>query len=151
MRNRKNPQSVVTDSSSSALAEVVELNIFLVLNLVLQAKKNVVLSIRMFLNKYGFRCINELKLEEKTLHDDPGMECCLATAISDGGFAGFILDMITGYIQSGAYSIASMEEREVEIRKKAEDLVQSSLPIHKRIFYNWILYHARKGTLHCTV
>ena len=31
------------------------------------------LSIRMFLNKYGFRCINELKLEAKTLHDDPGM------------------------------------------------------------------------------
>lgn len=31
------------------------------------------LSIKMFLNKYGFRCINELKLEENTLHDDPGM------------------------------------------------------------------------------
>ena len=28
-------------------------------------------SIQRFLNKYGFRCINELKLEEKTLHDDP--------------------------------------------------------------------------------
>lgn len=32
---------------------------------------NVVGSIRRFLVKYGFRCINELKLEEKTLHDDP--------------------------------------------------------------------------------
>ena len=28
-------------------------------------------SIQRFLNKYGFRCINELKLEENTLHDDP--------------------------------------------------------------------------------
>ena len=33
---------------------------------------NVVQSIQRFLNKYGFRCINELKLEENTLHDDPG-------------------------------------------------------------------------------
>ena len=38
---------------------------------VVQAKVNVVQSIQRFLNKYGFRCINELKLEEKTLHDDP--------------------------------------------------------------------------------
>ena len=33
---------------------------------------NVVQSIQRFLSKYGFRCINELKLEEHTLHDDPG-------------------------------------------------------------------------------
>ena len=39
---------------------------------VLQAKLNVIQSVQRFLNKYGFRCINELKLEEKTLHDDPG-------------------------------------------------------------------------------
>lgn len=38
----------------------------------MQAKLNVVQSIQRFLNKYGFRCINELKLEEHTLHDDPG-------------------------------------------------------------------------------
>ena len=37
-----------------------------------QAKLNVVQSIQRFLTKYGFRCINELKLEEHTLHDDPG-------------------------------------------------------------------------------
>ena len=51
-----------------------------------QAKLNVVQSIQRFLNKYGFRCINELKLEEHTLHDDPG----------------FVLDTIAGewYIHS---------------------------------------------------
>ena len=38
---------------------------------VIQAKLNVIQSIQRFLKKYGFRCINELKLEEKTLHDDP--------------------------------------------------------------------------------
>ena len=46
----------------------------------LQAKLNVVQSIQRFLSKYGFRCINELKLEEHTLHDDPG----------------FVLDTIAG-------------------------------------------------------
>ena len=45
-----------------------------------QAKLNVVQSIQRFLSKYGFRCINELKLEEHTLHDDPG----------------FVLDAIAG-------------------------------------------------------
>jgi len=58
---------------------------------------------------------------------------------------GFVLDMIAGYVRSGAYSIASMEKRESEIRKEAEDVVQSTLPVHKRIFYNWVLFHARKG------
>ena len=37
-----------------------------------QAKQNTVAAIQRFLAKYGFRCINELKLEESTLHDDPG-------------------------------------------------------------------------------
>ena len=48
--------------------------------LLMQAKLNVIQSIQRFLNKYGFRCINELKLEEHTLHDDPG----------------FVLDTIAG-------------------------------------------------------
>ena len=33
---------------------------------------NVVQSLQRFLDKYGFRCINEQKLEENSLHDDPG-------------------------------------------------------------------------------
>ena len=36
---------------------------------------NTIAAIQRFLNKYGFRCINELKLEESTLHDDPGNVC----------------------------------------------------------------------------
>lgn len=104
------------------------------------------LSIRMFLNKYGFRCINELKLEAKTLHDDPGVSMEIFCMVVYGLCpTAFVLDMIAGYIRSSAYSISSMEEREVEIRKQAEDLVQSSLPVHKRIVYNWILFHARRG------
>lgn len=58
--------------------------------------------------------------------------------------------MVAGYVRSGAYSVMSMENRELEIRKKAEDLVQSTLSIHKRILYKWVLFHARKGTYTCT-
>ena len=38
-----------------------------------QGKVNVVQGLQRFLNKYGFRCINEQKLEENSLHDDPGL------------------------------------------------------------------------------
>ena len=41
-------------------------------SVILQEKRNVVQTMRLFLARYGFRCINELKLEENTLHDDPG-------------------------------------------------------------------------------
>ena len=34
---------------------------------------NVVQNLQRFLIKYGFRCINEQKLEENSLHDDPGL------------------------------------------------------------------------------
>ena len=37
-----------------------------------QSKLNVVQSLQRFLNKYGFCCVNEQKLEENSLHDDPG-------------------------------------------------------------------------------
>ena len=45
-------------------------------NMSLQGKLNVVQSLQRFLNKYGFRCINEQKLEENSLHDDPGRARC---------------------------------------------------------------------------
>jgi hypothetical protein len=60
---------------------------------------NVIQSLQRFLNKYGFRCINEQKLEENSLHDDPG----------------FVVDMVAGYVRTHSYSIAGMEERESEI------------------------------------
>jgi len=41
-----------------------------------------------------------------------------------------------------------MEERELEIRGKAETLVSQTLPRHKRVFFNWVLFHARRGVRH---
>ena len=41
-----------------------------------------------------------------------------------------------------------MEEREREIRVKAEEIVNSTLSLPKRVIFNWILFHARRGVRH---
>ena len=55
-------------------------------DLLLQEKRNVIQAMRLFLARYGFRCINELKLEENTLHDDPGVcvHACVCACIHMG-------------------------------------------------------------------
>jgi pyruvate,water dikinase len=85
--------------------------------------------IREFLDRYGFRCINELKLEEKDLHDDPS----------------FVIEAISAYVRRKAYSIAQMEERERAIRTKAEAQVRSRLGGIRLVTYNWVLKEARRA------
>ena len=36
----------------------------------------------------------------------------------------------------------------MEIRTKAEQIVAGSLSVHRRVVFNWILYHARRGVRH---
>ena len=86
-------------------------------------------DIAIFLDRYGFRCINELKLEEPDLHDDPR----------------FIFASLTSYIRSKSYDIAGMEEREKEIRKKAEALVTSKLSGVRLAVFMFVLRQARKA------
>ena len=54
----------------------------------------------------------------------------------------------TGYVRTKHYSISNMEEREKQIRVKAEDIVNSTLFFPKRIILNWVLFHARRGVRH---
>lgn len=82
-----------------------------------------------FLEKYGFRCVNELKLEESDLHDDPS----------------FVVGVVAGYVRMKSYSIEAMVERETKIREAAEARVNAKVKGLKRIFYYWILKHARKA------
>ena len=82
-----------------------------------------------FLDRYGFRCVNELKLEEPDLHDDPS----------------FAISVISGYIKMKTYSIKVMEEGEIEIRSKAETLVREKLSGYRKVFYFWILKQARRA------
>jgi pyruvate,water dikinase len=80
-----------------------------------------------FLDRYGFRCVNELKLEEPDLHDDPT----------------FAVDAVASYVRTRAYSIEAMEKREIEIRDRAEAVVRSKLSGFRRGLYFWTLRIAR--------
>ncbi|MCM2321761.1 MAG: phosphoenolpyruvate synthase [Oligoflexia bacterium] len=82
-----------------------------------------------FLDKYGFRCVNELKLEEPDLHEDPS----------------FVVNAISSYVRMKSYSIAAMEERERAIRDKAEAVVKGRLSGLKLRLYFWVLRQARRA------
>ena len=58
----------------------------------------------------------------------------------------FILSI--GYVRTRHYSIKAMEERENAIRIKAEEMVNSTLSFPKRVLFNWVLFHARRGVKH---
>lgn len=85
--------------------------------------------VREFLDRFGFRCINELKLEASDLHDDPS----------------FVIEAISAYVRRKSYSIAAMEEREKTIREKAEAEVRRRLSGSRLWIYNWVLKEARKA------
>jgi len=82
-----------------------------------------------FLDRYGFRCINELKLEESDLHDDPS----------------FAVRAISAYVRNKSYSIREMEKREKEIRSQAEANVRSRLHGFRKFLYFWVLKQARRS------
>ena len=84
-------------------------------------------SLQEFLDAYGFRCVNELKLEAPDLHDDPT----------------FVLGAIAGYIRGGSYNIEAMEQRERAIREQAEQVVNGALSGTKKWIYNWVLKQTR--------
>lgn len=80
-----------------------------------------------FLDRFGFRCANELKLEEPDLHDDPS----------------FVIYTLANYVKMKTYDVEAMERREAEIKQKAEAKVNAKLnPVQKMIYY-WVLKHTR--------
>lgn len=83
-----------------------------------------------FLDRYGFRCMNELKLEEPSLRDDPG----------------FIFAMIQNYMRKPDLDVGALEEREQRIRTEAEAKVRTMVrdPLRQSFFW-WVLRNARKN------
>ena len=81
-----------------------------------------------FLDLYGFRSVNELKLEEPDLHDDPA----------------FVISAIARYVRDNAYDVDAMIEREKAIRNAAESRIDSALSWWKRPVYRWVLKQARR-------
>ena len=86
-------------------------------------------ALDIFLDRYGFRCVNELKLEEPDLHDDPS----------------FAVQAVASYVRMKTYSIEAMEEREREIRSKAEEVVRQRVGFPRRATYFWVVRQARKA------
>jgi rifampicin phosphotransferase len=82
-----------------------------------------------FLDRFGFRCANELKLEEPDLHDDPS----------------FVVYTLANYIKMKSYDIAAMEVREKAIKEQAEAKVRAKLSFAQALIYFWIVKQTRKA------
>jgi phosphohistidine swiveling domain-containing protein len=82
-----------------------------------------------FLEKYGFRCVDELKLEVNDLHDDPT----------------FVVDAVASYVRMKSYSWKEMEEREQKMRTRAESEAFSTLRGFKKWIFQFVLKNARRA------
>ena len=94
----------------------------------LSAARDIAAMIGEFLDLYGFRSVNELKLEEPDLHDDPT----------------FVISAMARYVRDKSYDIDAMIEREKAIRNAAEGRIDSALSGWKRPVYRWVLKQARR-------
>ncbi|MFT5434750.1 MAG: phosphohistidine swiveling domain-containing protein [Myxococcota bacterium] len=79
-----------------------------------------------YLDLYGDRCMEELKLETPTLRDDPT----------------FVIATLRNYVARPDLTIAGLEKREREVRQAAEAAV--TIPFGKRMLFRWILRRARR-------
>lgn len=85
-------------------------------------------------DRFGDRCIDELKLEEPTLRDDPT----------------FIYAALKGYLSAPPITPDELETREAALRIAAESKVAEALrrrPDRRRIF-NWLVAGARRHIKH---
>ena len=84
-----------------------------------------------YLDLYGYRCMSELKLEEKSLKDDPS----------------FAIKIIQNYLKIKNLSINQFSKKELEKRKKAEKIIKQKLRYKpfKKILFFWALKNARKS------
>ena len=94
----------------------------------LDEARDIAAMIGEFLDLYGFRSVNELKLEEPDLHDDPT----------------FVISAIARYVRDKSYDIDAMIEREMAIRNAAEGRIDKALSGWKRLVYRWVLKQARR-------
>lgn len=85
-------------------------------------------EVRAYLRRWGFRCMNELKLEEPTLRDRPA----------------FLFTMIKNYLRQPDLDVEGMERREKEKRAAAERVVRERLSWPRRKVYEWVLRETRK-------
>ena len=94
-------------------------------------------AIRRYLDLYGFRCVNELKLEEASLKDRPA----------------FLYQILRNYLAAddpAGLDVSAMEERERRIRREAEERAFAALRrrrglLPKAWIFRRVLENARLG------
>lgn len=98
---------------------------------VLKQSKYVVFTgrIERYIDQFGFRCMNEMKLEQKDLHQDPS----------------FLFVCLKNYIRWGQVGLAAWDKRQDENKRAAEKKVYEAISGMKRVTYFWSLKHARKA------
>lgn len=84
-----------------------------------------------YIDKYGFRCMSEMKLEQKDLHQDPSL----------------LFIFLKNIINAGQTDLEIYEKREREIRERAERELTKTLSGIKGMIYRWSLRHARKAVM----
>jgi rifampicin phosphotransferase len=82
-----------------------------------------------YLDRFGFRCMSEMKLEAKDLISDPS----------------YLFVCLKNYLRAGNTKLGVYEQREQELRKNAELQVANHLKGYKKHVYFWVLKHARKA------
>jgi pyruvate,water dikinase len=81
-----------------------------------------------YIERFGDRCLEELKLETVTLREDPA----------------FLIQMIRSYAVRGTVDPDAQSAREAGIRSSAEALVRSRLQGLRRGTFFWVLAHTRR-------
>ncbi len=85
-------------------------------------------SLHDYLERFGYRCMEELKLESTSLKDDPR----------------FIIRMIRNYVGRTDIDIEAMHERERAVRARAEAVMEAAVPRGWRAWvYRYVLRQAR--------
>lgn len=82
-----------------------------------------------YIDLYGFRCMSEMKLEQKDLHQKPET----------------LFVFLKNQLKAKTASLEELHEKEQEIRKCAEDKAKSKLSGWRRFLFFRTLHHARKA------
>jgi pyruvate,water dikinase len=86
-------------------------------------------AIRDYIDRFGFRCMSEMKLEETDLYADPS----------------FLFTCLKNYLRAGTTDRAAYEQREQNLRHTAEQKVRAHLHGARRWLYGWSLKHSRRA------
>jgi pyruvate,water dikinase len=86
-------------------------------------------SILDYIERFGFRCMSEMKLEESDLYADPS----------------YLFTCLKNYLRTGTTDLATYEQQAGNLRENAERKVHANLRGLRRWIYLWSLKHARRA------